>query len=109
MSTVGGHTIHHRVMAALNFLRYLLIRDKQEDNQVCLGRGKITEKMLIVFPPPTFLQTGVWGMLVKVREQFMTPIRSLLVATRAHCKREVEMRREEAQTGKGRVVNHQLN
>ena len=39
MSTVGGHTIHHRVMAALNFLRYLLIRDKQEDNQVCLGRG----------------------------------------------------------------------
>ena len=65
--------------------------------------------MLIVFPPPTFLQTGVWGMLVKVREQFMTPLRSLLVATRAHCKREVEMRREEAQTGKGRVVNHQLN
>ena len=31
-------SIHHRVMAALNFLRYLLIRDKQEDNQVCLGR-----------------------------------------------------------------------
>ena len=38
-------------MAALNFLRYLLIRDKQEDNQVCLGREN-KEKMLIVCPPP---------------------------------------------------------
>jgi len=38
--------IHHRVMAALNFLRYLLIRDKQEDNQVCMGRENC-EKMLM--------------------------------------------------------------
>jgi len=36
---------------------------------------------------------------VKVREQFMTPLRSLLVATKAHCKREVEIRREEVQAG----------
>lgn len=39
-------------------------------------------------------------MLVKVREQFVTPLRSLLAATRAHCKHEVEMRKEVAQTGK---------
>ena len=57
---------------------------------------------MCVLPPIHTLQTGVWGMLVKVREQFLTPLRSLLVATRAHCKREVEMRREEALTGKGR-------
>ena len=39
-------------------------------------------------------------MVVKVKEQFMTPLRSLLAATRAHCKHEVEMREEVAQTGK---------
>jgi len=41
----------------------------------------------------------LWSALVKVREQFMTPLRSLLVATKAHCKREVEIRREEVQAG----------
>ena len=85
-------------MAALNFLRYLLIRDKREDNQVCMGRENC-EKMLMD-PLLCPCQTGVWSMLVKVREQFVTPLRSLLAATRAHCKREVEMREEAAQTGK---------
>lgn len=65
------------LMSALNFLRYLLIRDKQELNQ-----------------------TGVWDMLDSLSAEFITPLRQLLMETGSQCQSEVHLKREEMRAAK---------
>ncbi|XP_064396448.1 glomulin-like isoform X2 [Halichondria panicea] len=61
-----------RVMAALNFLRYLLIGDTQERNE-----------------------TGVWGIRSHLHTSFVAPVRQLLTSTKMVCRQEMEAAREE--------------
>ncbi|XP_061587190.1 glomulin, FKBP associated protein a [Cololabis saira] len=56
-----------RVMEALNLLRYLVIRDKDTDNQ-----------------------TGIWTELYKIEDTFMKPLRVGLNMSRAHYERELQ-------------------
>ena len=80
-------------MAALNFLRYLLIRDKPEDNRVSLqppgAAGTLT--------PCSPAQTGIWTTVRTVREKFTTPLRQLLMATKAHCRHELKVKQDEGE------------
>ncbi|KAM6918860.1 glomulin, FKBP associated protein a [Xenentodon cancila] len=56
-----------RVMEALNLLRYLVIRDKETENQ-----------------------TGIWTELYKIEDTFMKPLRVGLNMSRAHYERELQ-------------------
>lgn len=50
----------------------------------------------------TFLprQTGVWDILDSLCDQFLSPLRSLLAETRARCRSELQLRRDEAKSSK---------
>ncbi len=92
-------------MAALNFLRYLLIGDTQERNEVgvvnlhCLPSNPqlmVADLYLLEVhssPPPP--QTGVWGIRSHLHTSFVAPVRQLLTSTKMVCRQEMEAAREE--------------
>ncbi|XP_069049985.1 glomulin, FKBP associated protein a [Lepisosteus oculatus] len=60
-----------RVMESLNLLRYLLIRDKEWDNQ-----------------------TGIWTELYKIEENYLKPLRTGLNMSKAHYEAELKSTKE---------------
>ncbi|KAJ7332508.1 hypothetical protein JRQ81_014688 [Phrynocephalus forsythii] len=60
-----------RIMAALNLLRYLFIKDKELENRTC-----------------------VWSELQKIRQTFLKPLQIGLCMSRAHYKAEIKNRKE---------------
>ncbi|NWR94460.1 GLMN protein, partial [Furnarius figulus] len=61
----------HRIMASLNLLRYLVIKDCESDNQ-----------------------TGVWTTLAKIEENFLKPLRVGLNMSKAHYEAEIKNKKE---------------
>uniref|UniRef100_A0A8C3J1W3 Glomulin, FKBP associated protein n=1 Tax=Calidris pygmaea TaxID=425635 RepID=A0A8C3J1W3_9CHAR len=69
-----------RIMASLNLLRYLVIKDCESDNQ-----------------------TGVWTMLAKIEQNFLKPLHVGLNMSKAHYEAEIKNKKEnkrEAQSSK---------
>ncbi|NWX94884.1 GLMN protein, partial [Nothoprocta ornata] len=60
-----------RIMASLNLLRYLMIKDGEYDNQ-----------------------TGVWTMLAKIEQNFLKPLRVGLNMSKAHYEAEIKNKKE---------------
>ncbi|KYO19612.1 glomulin isoform B [Alligator mississippiensis] len=60
-----------RIMAALNLLRYLVIKDNEHDNQ-----------------------TGVWTILTKVTQNFLKPLHTGLNMSKAHYEAEIKNKKE---------------
>ncbi|XP_066508152.1 glomulin-like [Hoplias malabaricus] len=60
-----------RIMESLNLLRYLLIRDKEWENQ-----------------------TGIWGELYKIEDNFLKPLRTGLNMSKAHYEAELKSTKE---------------
>uniref|UniRef100_A0A8C3J1A4 Glomulin, FKBP associated protein n=1 Tax=Calidris pygmaea TaxID=425635 RepID=A0A8C3J1A4_9CHAR len=75
----GKYTLF-RIMASLNLLRYLVIKDCESDNQ-----------------------TGVWTMLAKIEQNFLKPLHVGLNMSKAHYEAEIKNKKEnkrEAQSSK---------
>ena len=86
-------------MSALNFLRYLLIRDRRELNQVSgwgLAMWPHSSVCLFVCLFPCSLQTGVWSILDGLSAEFLRPLRQLLAETGMQCRGELQVKQEEA-------------
>uniref|UniRef100_A0A8C6YUX6 Glomulin, FKBP associated protein n=1 Tax=Nothoprocta perdicaria TaxID=30464 RepID=A0A8C6YUX6_NOTPE len=66
----GKYTLF-RIMASLNLLRYLMIKDGEYDNQ-----------------------TGVWTMLAKIEQNFLKPLRVGLNMSKAHYEAEIKNKKE---------------
>ncbi|KAM8805532.1 glomulin [Eudromia elegans] len=60
-----------RIMASLNLLRYLMIKDSEYDNQ-----------------------TGVWTMLAKIEQSFLKPLHVGLNMSKAHYEAEIKNKKE---------------
>ncbi|NXA52797.1 GLMN protein, partial [Nothocercus julius] len=60
-----------RIMASLNLLRYLMIKDSEYDNQ-----------------------TGVWNMLAKIEQNFLKPLHIGLNMSKAHYEAEIKNKKE---------------
>ncbi|XP_054835509.1 glomulin isoform X2 [Eublepharis macularius] len=60
-----------RIMASLNLLRYLVIKDNENDNQTC-----------------------VWTELTKIEQNFLKPLHTGLNMSRAHYEAEIKNKRE---------------
>uniref|UniRef100_A0A6J0UU58 Glomulin n=1 Tax=Pogona vitticeps TaxID=103695 RepID=A0A6J0UU58_9SAUR len=60
-----------RIMASLNLLRYLFIKDNEEENRTC-----------------------VWSELHKIRQTFLKPLHIGLCMSRAHYKAEIKNKKE---------------
>lgn len=85
-------------MPALNFLRYLLIRDKRTVNRVSTQTVTLHVLTWTMHNPYSFLihtQTGIWDMIGHLKDKFISPLRDLLVRTRAQFQQELKSKREE--------------
>ncbi|XP_013909100.1 PREDICTED: glomulin isoform X1 [Thamnophis sirtalis] len=60
-----------RIMASLNLLRYLFIKDKEDDNKTC-----------------------VWTELYKIESNFLKPLHTGLNMSRAHYEAEIKRKKE---------------
>ncbi|KAJ8011372.1 hypothetical protein DPEC_G00057480 [Dallia pectoralis] len=68
-----------RVMESLNLLRYLLLRDKEQENQ-----------------------TGIWTELCKIEENYMKPLRMGVNMSRAHYEAELSSTQENSKKAKAK-------
>lgn len=94
-------------MPVLNFLRYLLIRDKQESNRV--GPKPNVAVIHISFVVILNLQTGIWGEPMKsdVQNKFISPLREMLVMARAQSRQELDLKTEEGKRGREQGASDQ--
>ncbi|XP_023613412.1 glomulin isoform X1 [Myotis lucifugus] len=72
-----------RIMASLNLLRYLVIKDNENDNQVSEFFEKET--------------TGLWTELGKIENNFLKPLHTGLNMSKAHYEAEIKNSQENSQ------------
>uniref|UniRef100_A0A286XX60 Glomulin, FKBP associated protein n=1 Tax=Cavia porcellus TaxID=10141 RepID=A0A286XX60_CAVPO len=78
LDSQGKYTLF-RIMASLNLLRYLIIKDNENDNQ-----------------------TGLWTELGKIENNFLKPLHTGLNMSKAHYEAEIKNRQENNQVQKSK-------
>uniref|UniRef100_A0A8C0KMV3 Glomulin, FKBP associated protein n=1 Tax=Canis lupus dingo TaxID=286419 RepID=A0A8C0KMV3_CANLU len=78
LDSQGKYTLF-RIMASLNLLRYLVIKDNEKDNQ-----------------------TGLWTELAKIENNFLKPLHTGLNMSKAHYEAEIKNSQENSQVQKSK-------
>ncbi|KAB1274906.1 Glomulin [Camelus dromedarius] len=84
-----------RIMASLNLLRYLVIKDNENDNQHMFNPSR---QSVNAEPNNSFInsseQTGLWTELEKIEKNFLKPLHIGLNMSKAHYEAEIKNSQE---------------